>query len=81
MVLGSDGIFDKLTNEEIIDCFWDRHANRKNGSGNDYIGQASSKILMESMGKMSMDNVTSLIIVFEDHGKLDLPRKKMNRFV
>jgi hypothetical protein len=36
---------------------------------------------MESMGKMSMDNVTALVIVFEDHGKLDLPRKKLNRFL
>jgi hypothetical protein len=32
------------------------------------------------MVKMSMDNITSLIIVFEDHGKLELPRKKTNNF-
>lgn len=30
------------------------------------------------MNKLSMDNLTSLIIVFEDHGKLELPRKKLN---
>ena len=28
------------------------------------------------MEKMSMDNLTSLVIVFEDHGKLLLPSKK-----
>jgi hypothetical protein len=30
---------------------------------------------------MSMDNITSLIIVFEDYGHLELPRKKAIRYI
>ena len=31
------------------------------------------------MEKMSLDNLTSLLIVFEDHGKMLLPSKKTHR--
>lgn len=66
--MGSDGIYDKLANETISDCFWESLQNKKT-SGNDFIGEAASQILTASMRKLSMDNLTSLIIVFEDNGK------------
>jgi serine/threonine protein phosphatase PrpC len=71
--MGSDGIYDKLTNEQISECFWKLHSPTK--SNYEYIGEASSKIIMESMSHMSMDNLTSLIIVFEDNGRLNDPPK------
>jgi len=35
IVMGSDGIFDKLNNEQISDCFWERHSMKK--ANYDYI--------------------------------------------
>jgi hypothetical protein len=35
-----------------------------------------SKVIEKSMEKTSMDNLTCLVIAFEDQGKLLLPSKK-----
>lgn len=74
-MMGSDGIFDKLTNEQIVDCFWFTHDKNKNKS-NEYIGEAASRIITSSMKNLSMDNLTSVLIMFDDEGRLDVPRKK-----
>lgn len=66
--MGSDGIYDKLENEAISQCFWEKLENKKK-SGLEFIGEASTQILTAAMKNMSMDNLTSLIIVFEDNGK------------
>lgn len=76
-MMGSDGIFDKLSNEQIIQCFWQLHDENKNYKmNNEYIGEAASKIITTAMANISMDNLTTVLIMFEDEGRLDLPRKK-----
>jgi protein phosphatase 2C family protein 2/3 len=32
LVMGSDGVYDKLTNEEVADCFWNLHKSAYNSS-------------------------------------------------
>jgi hypothetical protein len=49
----------------VAECFWeqrDKHQEDKY----QFIGAVPSKILERSMEKMSMDNLTALVIVFED---------------
>lgn len=46
-----------------------------------FIGAVPSKVLERSMEKQSMDNLTCLVVVFEDNGKLLLPHKKNSRVI
>jgi hypothetical protein len=41
-------------------------------------GHAASKIIEKSMEKNSLDNLTALIIVFEDDGRLMMPLKNIS---
>lgn len=72
--MGSDGIYDKLNNSQIVDCFWEKYENKKKGS-NSFIGDACSEVMNLAMKNYSLDNITSLIIAFEDSGRFDLPKK------
>lgn len=61
----SDGVYDKLDNEEVAQCFWDAKDYLKEEKDRyDFIGCVPSKVIEKSMEKVSMDNLTSLIIVF-----------------
>lgn len=46
-----------------------------------FIGAVPSKVIERSMEKHSMDNLTCLVVVFEDNGKLLLPHKKSSRVI
>jgi serine/threonine protein phosphatase PrpC len=73
----SDGVYDKLTNEEVAQCFWEnKELTNEEREKYQFIGSVPSKVIERSMEKMSMDNLTSLVIVFEDHGRFMLPTKK-----
>lgn len=77
-MLCSDGVYDKLTNEEVGQCFWDL----KDKSAEEkyqFIGRVPSKVIEKSMESMSMDNLTSLVVVLEDSGRMLLPSKPMRR--
>lgn len=74
----SDGVYDKLSNEEVAHCFWDtRERNQDERDKYNFIGRVPSKVIERSMEKMSMDNLTSLVIILEDHGRMMLPTKKV----
>ena len=76
----SDGVYDKLSNEEVSTLFWNERDRNVNVSQNkekySFIGSIPSKVIERSMEKQSMDNLTCLVIVFQDNGKLLLPAKK-----
>lgn len=46
-----------------------------------FIGAVPSKVIERSMEKQSMDNLTCLVVVFEDNGRLLLPHKKNSRVI
>ncbi len=76
----SDGVYDKLSNEEVAQCFWDtRDRNQDEKDKYQFIGRVPSKVIERSMEKMSMDNLTSLVIIFEDQGRMMLPSKKVTK--
>jgi serine/threonine protein phosphatase PrpC len=69
----SDGVYDKLENDSVAQCFWDVKDRTDEKEGYQFIGRVPSRVIEKSMETMSMDNLTSLLIVFEDQGKLMLP--------
>jgi|688.fasta_scaffold1100421_1 serine/threonine protein phosphatase PrpC len=46
----SDGIYDKLNNEEVAQCFWDNKDNHKEDKDKyEFIGGVPSKVIEKSM--------------------------------
>lgn len=62
--LGSDGVYDKLSNEEIAECIW-AAARSSLGSSNsihEACGKGASEVIKLAMNKGSLDNVTGVVI-------------------
>jgi protein phosphatase 2C family protein 2/3 len=68
IVMGCDGIFDNLTNNEIIDCAWFAIQNTDKERRND-INLVSldicNMIIKNSMDKLSGDNLSVIVIGLE----------------
>jgi len=64
IVLGCDGIFDKLTNEDVIGVVWDTLKKREAKSIHDLLKLGVENIIKESLLRKSLDNVTAIIIAF-----------------
>jgi len=46
----SDGVYDKLNNEEVAQCFWDNKDNSKEEKDRyEFIGAIPSKVIEKSM--------------------------------
>ena len=67
IILGCDGIYDQLSNEEILDVGWTIFLNDELGNNiNEKSGNIIDFILKASMARKSFDNITSVIIVLKD---------------
>ena len=66
IVIGCDGIFDVLSNYEIIDCIkMVLEINKgKNKKINELCGDFASMIIKSALIKESFDNVSCIVIVF-----------------
>jgi protein phosphatase 2C family protein 2/3 len=65
--MGCDGIFDKLTNKEIIDMVWDNVKTKDDN--NDVHKECATSvdlILSESVRKKTLDNITVVMIAFSN---------------
>ena len=63
VLLGCDGVFDKLTNKEIIDQIW-KTARSSTGSIHAISGQCAEMTLKLSLAKRTLDNVTAVMVTF-----------------
>ena len=66
IILGSDGIFDKMTNKEVLYAAW---AGKNGKVGQDSHSTASSSVnsvMSAALGRKSMDNLTVVIIAFKN---------------
>ncbi len=66
VVLGCDGVFDVLSNQDVASCVWTA-AYRAYGEGrsiHDICGECVSAVIRTSMERRSRDNVTATIIAF-----------------
>ena len=67
IILGCDGIYDQLSNEEILDSGWTIFLNEEIGKDiNDKCGILVDFILKASMARKSFDNVTCVVIALKD---------------
>ena len=77
IAMGSDGIFDKLSNKETIQCVWNGVKNEPALNVHQQCGTGIETILKNSLMRRSLDNVTSLIIAFANFKKVAFGDKKL----
>lgn len=66
ILIGCDGIFDKLSSSDVIETCW-RMANEKTaGNFHTHCGVVVNSVLTRSMNAMSTDNVTAVLIAFKN---------------
>ena len=66
LVLGSDGIFDKMTSQEVITSAWSVYKRKPSKlTVHPETGEAAETILREAMEHETYDNVTAVIVAFE----------------
>lgn len=70
IVLGCDGIFDRLSNQHVLDVTWDTFNSAKNGDGECSIhqvtGMMTDSVLKQSAIEKSFDNLTIVMISFKN---------------
>ena len=88
-ILGSDGIFDQLTNQDIFECVslvYNRNIKLLKNKENQYqkkdlhitCGEIINLILNASIERKSLDNVTCIIVCFKDILNLNKKNNKIN---
>lgn len=66
IVLGSDGVFDILTNEEVINAIWKGAGMCMQSGVENKLASGVENVLLETMNKDSSDNVTVIAVAFEN---------------
>ena len=82
IILGCDGIYDQLSNEEILDSGWTIFSNEGIGKDiNEKCGILVDFILKASMARKSFDNVTCVVIALKDIKEMNSEKNiKIKRF-
>lgn len=65
VLLGSDGVFDKLSNKEAVQEVWTSLSARKEQTLHKQCGVAVEAVLQSALEKRSLDNVTVVMICFK----------------
>lgn len=73
IVLGCDGIFDKLSNRDVVNCCWHTVNYQRAGNVHKQCGKAIDLILKASVAKRTLDNITVVMIAFANFKKLAFP--------
>ncbi len=73
MILGCDGVFDRLSNRDVLELSWEtihNHASEVGSNQSNSIFQLSGlvtdKILIQSAIEKSSDNLTIVMIAFKN---------------
>lgn len=72
IVMGSDGIFDKISNRETVQCMWNSLRDEKTVDVHQQTGKGVECIIKNSLFRKSLDNVTVVIISFENFERIFL---------
>jgi protein phosphatase PTC2/3 len=65
ILLGCDGIFDKLNDEDSVSCVWKTVRQQANPDIHETLGLGVECIMKNALHRRSLDNVTVVIIAFE----------------
>jgi len=66
IIMGSDGVFDKLSSIETVQCIWNSVKEKNMRNIHKQCGLAVESVLKNALGNKSLDNVTSLFIAFSN---------------
>jgi protein phosphatase PTC2/3 len=66
IIYQGDGIYDKLSNDEVIEVVWDTFRRDKGSfhTIHEFCGKAVENIMKLSFNKKTLDNVTVVMIAF-----------------
>jgi hypothetical protein len=79
--IGCDGIFDRLGNEDVCNAYWDIRRHNRIASLTSVCKTAVDSILREAMVRQSYDNVTGVIICFNDLSGDDVDNRVYHNLV
>ena len=65
-----DGVYEKLKNQDIIDCIWDQIRNKKFSDIHNMAGYSIEKLINKCMQQDSTDNLTAIMICLKNYEKL-----------
>lgn len=65
VILASDGVYDKLTNKEIVKSAWDSLEDSNAANIHQQCGLAVENILRSAINSKSLDNITVVMICFK----------------
>jgi len=66
IILASDGIFDKISSEEVVQCIWRCVEEQRQPDIHRQIGVCIEGLIKESFMKKTFDNVSCVIIAFSN---------------
>ena len=75
MLLGTDGLFENQSNNDIIDnvsLIVQKFAKKAKNNFHSFIGDLSTWLLKESINKHSQDNISWAIIAFKNFANCDI---------
>jgi serine/threonine protein phosphatase PrpC len=74
LILGCDGIFDQLSNEDVSQCVWmTTREGYKTKNIHTQCAQGVDMILKSSLQRKTLDNITCVVIAFENFEKIFNP--------
>lgn len=73
-----DGVFDKLSNKEVVQCVWNCLEDKEVNNIHSICGKASEYIIKNSLFRKSLDNVTVVILCFKNFKNYF--KNSMNKF-
>ena len=73
IVLGCDGIFDKLSNRDVVNCVWYTVNNQQAPTIHEQCGRAIEFILKASVTRRTLDNITAVMVSFSNFKRLAFP--------
>jgi len=71
LLLGCDGVFDSLSNEEACSEVWNTFWEHKTQNLHDTTGLAVKRVVARAAMKESLDNLTGVLITFPNGGRLN----------
>ena len=66
LVLGCDGIFDQLSSQDVVSCVWNSVSQENAIELHEQCAIATDNIIKTAIKHHSLDNVTSILIAFEN---------------
>ena len=77
IILGCDGIFDKLTNTQVVTAVYDTAKHHSTNNIHQFTAKATENVLKKSLTQKSLDNVTVVMISFKNLKTLIFGSKKL----